>query len=222
MYNLRFAEGIIASFLGRVWQGDECLSYQADVWRFSCVSMHGFSHRPVPCLLHHLLPPPSALLHSSWTEDTRSCIFSDTALHLGKDGRKPLAAELDMQIEQKFKEFDELVATGRNLLDKEHHLTQMVRMVTHFWLTTTLDYIVFILFLHLQTLSCVLQIGERMEELRSMLGWILVHWRVQKQQRLYKKNRREPSQDNIYSEATMCSPLTQVKEQRGIYCKNRL
>lgn len=88
---------------------------------------HGFSHRPVPCLLL----PLSAPLNSSWTEDTRSSIFSDTALHLGKDGRKPLAAELDMQIEQKFKEFDELVARGKNLLDKDHHLTQMVIIVTH-------------------------------------------------------------------------------------------
>lgn len=73
----------------------------------------------------------SAPLNSSWTEDTRSCIFSDTALHLGKDGQRPLAAELDMQIEQKFEEFDELVATGRNLLDKDHHLTQMVSRVVH-------------------------------------------------------------------------------------------
>lgn len=73
----------------------------------------------------------SAPLNSSWTEDTRSCIFSDTALHLGKDGQRPLAAELDMQIEQKFEEFDELVATGRNLLDKDHHLTQMVSRLTH-------------------------------------------------------------------------------------------
>ncbi|XP_069546160.1 uncharacterized protein [Brachyistius frenatus] len=119
----------------------------------------------------------SYLAMISWTEDTRSCIFSDTALRLGRDGQKPLAAELDMQIEQKFEEFDELAATGRNLLDKEHHLTQMVR--------------------------------ERMEELRSMLGWILVHWRAQKQQWLHKTSRQEPSQDNIYCEATMCPPLTE-------------
>uniref|UniRef100_A0A3Q3MIK4 Uncharacterized LOC113131773 n=1 Tax=Mastacembelus armatus TaxID=205130 RepID=A0A3Q3MIK4_9TELE len=113
----------------------------------------------------------------SWTEDTRSCIFSDTALYLGKDGQKPLAAELDMQIEQRFEEFDELAATGKNLLDKDHHLTQMVR--------------------------------ERMEELRSMLGWILVHWRAQKRHWLHKKSRLDSSQDNIYSEATVCSPLTE-------------
>lgn len=74
-------------------------------------------------------------MNSSWTEDTRSCIFSDTALHLGKDGRKPLAAELDMQIEQKFKEFEELVTTGKNLLDKDHHLRQMVsRYMTGFFI----------------------------------------------------------------------------------------
>ncbi|XP_034096924.1 spectrin beta chain, non-erythrocytic 1 isoform X8 [Gymnodraco acuticeps] len=119
----------------------------------------------------------SYLAMISWTEDTRSCIFSDTALHLGKDGQRPLAAGLDLQIEQKFEEFDELADTGRNLLDKGHHLMQMVR--------------------------------ERMEELRSMLGWISVHWRAQKQQWLHKMGRDEPSQDNIYSEATMCSTLTE-------------
>ncbi|KAM8860204.1 uncharacterized protein mymx isoform 2-T2 [Spinachia spinachia] len=114
----------------------------------------------------------------SWTEDTRSSIFSDTALHLGREGQRPLAAELDTQIEQKFDEFDELANTGRHLLDKEHHLTQMVR--------------------------------ERMEELRSMLGWISVHWRAQKQQWLHKKSQQEPPQDNIYSEATAWTPLTET------------
>ncbi|MEQ2236110.1 hypothetical protein ILYODFUR_009095, partial [Ilyodon furcidens] len=113
----------------------------------------------------------SYLAMISWTEDTRSCIFSDTALHLRREGQRPLAAELDIQIEQKFNEFDELVATAKTLLDKEHHLTQMVK--------------------------------ERMEELRSMLGWISVHWRAQKQQWLHKQSREEPSHDNIYSEATM-------------------
>lgn len=34
-----------------------------------------------------------------------------------------------MQIEQKFKEFEELVTTGKNLLVKDHHLTQMVSIV---------------------------------------------------------------------------------------------
>ncbi|XP_035981767.1 spectrin beta chain, non-erythrocytic 1 isoform X7 [Fundulus heteroclitus] len=105
----------------------------------------------------------------SWTEDTRSCIFSDAALHPRREGQRPL----DVQIEQRFNEFDELASTAKTLLDREHHLTQMVK--------------------------------ERMEELRSMLGWISVHWRAQKQQRLRKQNREEPSRDNIYSEATMWS-----------------
>ena len=38
-----------------------------------------------------------------------------------------MAGELDLQIEQKFEEFEELAATGRNILDKDHHLSQMVR-----------------------------------------------------------------------------------------------
>ncbi|KAK5623537.1 hypothetical protein CRENBAI_012568 [Crenichthys baileyi] len=67
----------------------------------------------------------SYLAMISWTEDTRSCIFSDTALYLRREGQRPLAAELDIQIEQKFNEFDELAATAKTLLDKEHHLTQM-------------------------------------------------------------------------------------------------
>uniref|UniRef100_A0A1A8L2H2 PH domain-containing protein n=2 Tax=Nothobranchius TaxID=28779 RepID=A0A1A8L2H2_9TELE len=117
----------------------------------------------------------SYLAMISWTEDTRSCIFSDTALQFRRDGQRPLVAELDVQMERKFKEFDELSVTATTLLDKGHHLTHMVR--------------------------------ERMEELRSMLGWISVHWRVQKQQQLYKTNREIPLRDNIYSEATMGSPF---------------
>ncbi|XP_028324482.1 uncharacterized protein mymx isoform X2 [Gouania willdenowi] len=111
----------------------------------------------------------------SWTEDTRSSIFSDTALHLGRNGQRPLASELDMQIEQKFEEFDALAATGKNLLDNGHPLTPMV--------------------------------GERIEELRSMLGWISVHWRAQKQQRLHRNSRVEDAQDNIYYEAAACPAL---------------
>ena len=109
-----------AGFLSR--QGDECLPCRESLLNLMFVKF-------VASLTEQFLvlsPPPPQTLNSSWTEDTRSCIFSDTALHLGKDGRKPLAAELDTQIEQKFREFEELVATGKNLLDKEHHLRQMV------------------------------------------------------------------------------------------------
>lgn len=139
-------------------------------------------------------------------------------MHFGKDGQTSLVAELDMQIEQKFEEFDELAATGKNLLDKEHHLTQMVSRVSH---VTFFEYIfVFIWFYF--TNSNVLQVRERMEELRSMLGWILVHWRAQKQQWLHKKSRQEPSQDNIYFEATMGPPSTEVNEQRDTCCRDRM
>ncbi|KAM6956309.1 uncharacterized protein mymx [Aplochiton taeniatus] len=120
----------------------------------------------------------SYLAMISWTEDTRSCIFSDTALRLGRDGQEPMAAELDLQIEQKFEEFDQLAAAGRKLLDTEHHLAEMVR--------------------------------ERMEELRSMLGWILVHWRAQKQQWLLRRKDDDPSQDSIYSEATLYLSMSET------------
>ncbi|XP_077438064.1 uncharacterized protein mymx [Vanacampus margaritifer] len=109
----------------------------------------------------------------SWTEDTRSCIFSET-LHLRADEQNLQSTELDIQIEQTFEEFDKLAASGRNILHKEHHLTRMV--------------------------------GERMEELRSMLGWISVHWRAKKDEWIHKNSTQESSIDNIYSEATLYSP----------------
>ncbi len=52
----------------------------------------------------------------------------------------------------------------------------------------------------------LVQIRERMEELRSMLGWILVHWRAQKDQLLSRPKAEEAQTDAIYSEATVCSP----------------
>lgn len=54
----------------------------------------------------------------------------------------------------------------------------------------------------------LLKVKERIEELRSMLGWILVHWRAQKQQWLHKNSRQEFAQDNVYS--IMYSSLTEV------------
>uniref|UniRef100_A0A672LBE1 PH domain-containing protein n=1 Tax=Sinocyclocheilus grahami TaxID=75366 RepID=A0A672LBE1_SINGR len=54
-------------------------------------------------------------------------------------------------------------------------------------------------------------IRERMEELRSMLGWILVHWRAQKDQLLSRQKAEEAQTDAIYSEATVCSLQTQVE-----------
>ncbi|XP_066552611.1 spectrin beta chain, non-erythrocytic 5 isoform X4 [Amia ocellicauda] len=110
----------------------------------------------------------------SWTEDTRACIFSETPVHSGKGSQVPMTAELDVKIEQKFAEFDELAEAGQKLIDEEHPLTEMIK--------------------------------ERTEELRSMLGWILVRWRAQKHQRNRGKRKAEPKSDVIYSEATVCTP----------------
>ncbi|XP_059421661.1 spectrin beta chain, non-erythrocytic 5 isoform X4 [Carassius carassius] len=115
----------------------------------------------------------------SWTEDTRSCIFSESALRQSRENQEPLVEVLDRQIEQKFEEFDQLAMAGKKLFDDEHHLNKMIR--------------------------------ERVEELRSMLGWILVHWRAQKDQLLSRQKTEEAQTDAIYSEAMVCSPQTQVE-----------
>ncbi|XP_067241726.1 uncharacterized protein [Chanodichthys erythropterus] len=115
----------------------------------------------------------------SWTEDTRSCIFSESALRQSRENQEPLVEVLDRQIEQKFEEFDQLTVAGKKLFGDEHHLNKMIR--------------------------------ERMEELRSMLGWILVHWRAQKDQLLSRQKAEEPQADAIYSEATVCTSQPQVE-----------
>ncbi|XP_039515276.1 spectrin beta chain, non-erythrocytic 1 isoform X4 [Pimephales promelas] len=115
----------------------------------------------------------------SWTEDTRSCIFSESALRQSRENQEPLVEVLDRQIEQKFEEFDQLTVAGEKLFGAEHHLNKMIR--------------------------------ERMEELRSMLGWILVHWRAQKDQLLSRQKVEDPRTDAIYSEATVCTSQTQVE-----------
>uniref|UniRef100_A0A8C1QF35 PH domain-containing protein n=1 Tax=Cyprinus carpio TaxID=7962 RepID=A0A8C1QF35_CYPCA len=115
----------------------------------------------------------------SWTEDTRSCIFSESALRQSRENQEPLVEVLDRQIEQKFEEFDQLAVAGKKLFDDEHHLNKMIR--------------------------------ERVEELRSMLGWILVHWRAQKDQLLSRQKTEEAQTDAIYSEAMVCRPQTQLE-----------
>ncbi|XP_052468414.1 uncharacterized protein LOC128025875 isoform X2 [Carassius gibelio] len=115
----------------------------------------------------------------SWTEDTRSCIFSESALRQSRENQEPLVEVLDRQIEQKFEEFDQLAVAGQKLFDDEHHLNKMII--------------------------------ERMEELRCMLGWILVHWRAQKDQLLSRQKAEEAQTDAIYSETMVCSPQTQVE-----------
>ncbi|XP_056616433.1 uncharacterized protein LOC130431430 isoform X2 [Triplophysa dalaica] len=121
----------------------------------------------------------------SWTEDTRSCIFSESARRQSRENQQPLVEVLDQQIEQKFEEFDRLVVDGKKLFDKEHHLNKMI--------------------------------GERMEELRSMLGWILVHWRAQKNQLLTSKKAGEAQADAIYSELET-SPENSQKRIEQVTC----
>ncbi|XP_064173461.1 uncharacterized protein LOC135244803 isoform X2 [Anguilla rostrata] len=104
----------------------------------------------------------------SWTEDTRACIFSESARHRGKGNEVPVTSELDLKIERKFEEFDELAAAGQKLMEEEHHLAELIK--------------------------------ERTEELQSMLGWILVHWRAQKHQRSRGKRKEG---DVVCSEATV-------------------
>ncbi|XP_052363775.1 uncharacterized protein LOC118380944 [Oncorhynchus keta] len=133
----------------------------------------------------------------SWMEDTRECIFSERVLHCGRDDQEPMAAEMEMdvQIDRKLEELEELDAAGRNLLNAEHHLVNMIH--------------------------------ERLEELRSMLAWMLVHWRDQKHQRSQRRNNEtEPNEDlidseppieqtpgdNIYSETTVDSTRDNYSE----------
>nr|XP_014351383.1 PREDICTED: uncharacterized protein LOC106705856 [Latimeria chalumnae] len=113
----------------------------------------------------------------SWTEDTRTCIFSESSGAAGADRKPPSTQrqELDEKIEGKFQEFEELKARGQRLLDEEHHLSETIK--------------------------------ERIEELQSMLGWVLVRWRAQKHQR-HHGNRKEKRQiQELPGDASIISPL---------------
>ncbi|XP_071247348.1 uncharacterized protein [Salvelinus alpinus] len=68
----------------------------------------------------------------SWMEDTRECIFSERVLHCGRDDQEPMAVEMEMdvQIDRKLEELEELDAAGRNLLNAEHHLANMDNNMT--------------------------------------------------------------------------------------------
>ncbi|MGH0140274.1 UNVERIFIED_CONTAM: hypothetical protein FKN15_008952 [Acipenser sinensis] len=163
----------------------------------------------------------------SWTEDTRTCIFSESSVNPGKEGRLPETEELDSKIEQKFQEFEELAAAGQKLIDEEHHLTEIIKERTE-ELRSMLGWILVRWraqkhqrsrgktkaepqgdVIYSEATVCTpqsVQIKERTEELRSMLGWILVRWRAQKHQRSRGKTKAEPQGDVIYSEATVCTP----------------
>ncbi|KAJ8285022.1 hypothetical protein COCON_G00038720 [Conger conger] len=113
----------------------------------------------------------------SWTEDTRSCIFSERAKRRGKGDEGPVTSELDLKIQRKFEDFDSLAAAGQKLMEEEHHLAELIK--------------------------------ERTEELQSMLGWILVHWRAQKHQQSCGKRKGD---DVVSSEVTV---PTATEQQDG-------
>ncbi|XP_039594246.1 spectrin beta chain, non-erythrocytic 1 isoform X5 [Polypterus senegalus] len=119
----------------------------------------------------------------SWTEETRSCIFSENAAKLAEVGQTAMTKELDIKIEQKFQEFEELAAAGQKLINEDHHLTMVIK--------------------------------ERTDELRSMLGWILVRWKTQKHHLNHGKRKSEPKGDIIYSEAMVSGiPLPDQQEEK--------
>ncbi|XP_044300895.1 uncharacterized protein LOC123030759 isoform X1 [Varanus komodoensis] len=85
----------------------------------------------------------------SWTEDTRAKIFSESFSSHGLSEAQ--WGELENNIETKLKEFEELAATGWELVAEGHNLSETIK--------------------------------ERMEELQSMLGWVMVRWRAQSSQK---------------------------------------
>lgn len=73
--------------------------------------------------------PPSTHLsraRSSWTEDTRAQIFSESPS--GHGIQETPCEELERRIEGKLKEFEVLAASGQQLVSEEHYLSVTVRM----------------------------------------------------------------------------------------------
>lgn len=71
-----------------------------------------------------LLMALSTCLRSSWTEDTRAQIFSESVSAHGLPETQ--WEELERKIEGKFKEFEELASTGQTLVSEEHYLSETV------------------------------------------------------------------------------------------------
>lgn len=63
--------------------------------------------------------------HSSWTEDTRAQIFSESPS--SSSIPETPCEELERRIEEKLKEFEALAAAGQQLLSEEHYLSATVR-----------------------------------------------------------------------------------------------
>ncbi|CAB1344781.1 unnamed protein product, partial [Coregonus sp. 'balchen'] len=135
----------------------------------------------------------------SWTEDTRTCIFSEASAQQWLLAESSVPSELDLRIEQKFDEFDKLAAAGQKLIKERHHLADIIK--------------------------------ERTEELQSMLGWILVYWRAQKDQLGQEKSRDSRTSDAPQADATrfpqgqpqnLCSLAEHNKSSESLSTKHRL
>lgn len=63
--------------------------------------------------------------HSSWTEDTRAQIFSESPS--SSSVPETPCEELERRIEEKLKEFEALSAAGQQLVSEEHYLSATVR-----------------------------------------------------------------------------------------------
>lgn len=123
------------------------------------------------CRLQDFLKTYLAMI--AWTDETRTYIFTESSV----DQREATACELDLRIQQKFKDLDKLAAAGQKLITEGPHLADIVK--------------------------------ERTDELQSMLGWTLVHWKAKKDQ--FKQQKQKDSMDNTsVPDATIVSTcLTQ-------------
>ncbi|XP_069092462.1 uncharacterized protein [Pleurodeles waltl] len=112
----------------------------------------------------------------SWTEDTRTQVFSGGVDADGLPMKEK--EELGRKIEVKFKEFEDLAGVGLRLIAEDHCLTETIK--------------------------------ERLEELQSMLGWVLVRWRAQKRQQVpgNKKDKKKQKESRL-QEAVSKAPVVQ-------------
>lgn len=181
------------------------------------------------------------LPYSSWTEDTETCIFSEASVQQWRLAESSVPSELDLRIEQKFDEFDKLAAAGQKLIKERHHLADIVRSfttgVTNIFCPVDhslwKDWLIKLFYFKNGTSlvaqtpmtqpleeteniwQLFLQIKERTEELQSMLGWILVYWRAQKDQLGRERSRDSRRSDAPQGDATRFS---QGQPQVGYPC----
>lgn len=148
-------------------------------------------------------------MSSTWTENIRSYILAGSSAW-----RESEVSEIDCSIETKLDEFSKLATAGQMLVQEESRFKNIVsvwwftyschnasnvccwNMWVHMW-PCDAHY----MFSWLQS-SCI-QIKERTDELQSMLGWIQVNWRAQREQFEGDQNvKREETVDAVQQEVT--------------------